>query len=176
MVSLRGKDIVLRALEPCDLDFLYLLENDSEVWAISGTLAPYSKFVLKNYLENSHRDIYEIKQLRLSICKPEGEIIGLIDLFDFDPKNKRVGLGIVIVQQEQNKGIGAKAISLLCEYAFSVLDAHQVYANVTADNTRSLHLFKKLGFEERGVKKDWIFSEGSYTDEILLQKINDPCT
>ena len=59
----------LRALESSDLDFLYKLENDQSVWEISNTSTPYSKYVLKQYLENAHRDIFEVKQLRLVIVQ-----------------------------------------------------------------------------------------------------------
>ena len=173
MLSLRGAHIRLRALEHEDLEFLYKLENNPEVWEISGTTAPYSKHVLKQYLDNAHRDIYDVKQLRLCICAKDEEAIGLIDLFDFDPKNHRAGIGIIIMDEEyRNKGVGAEAITLLCNYAFSVLELRQIYANVTEDNKGSIHLFTKLGFEEVGVKKDWIFSGGNYKNEILFQKLS----
>lgn len=170
---IKGQNIYLRALEPLDLDFLYELENNVEIWEISGTITPYSKQVLRIYLENAHRDIYDVKQLRLCICTNSDKLIGLIDLFDFDPKNKRAGLGIVVLQDEnRNKGVGFEAIQLMGKYAFETLNLHQLYANVAIDNERSLHLFKKLGFEAVGVKKDWIFSQGNYKNEILFQKIN----
>ncbi|MGB7394560.1 MAG: GNAT family protein [Pricia sp.] len=218
MLSLQGEHIRLRALEPEDLDFLYELENKTAIWEISGTTTPYSKGVLKKYLENAHLDIYEVKQLRLAICRggdglekrpfsgrtseagrasglrsskgPEAtsapdemkgrdeadeynEPLGLIDLFDFDPKNRRTGLGIIVLEKEnRNRGIGSETIRLLTEYAFSVLDLRQVYANVIEGNSASVHLFEKLGFERAGVKKDWIFSKGIYKDEILYQKRN----
>lgn len=173
MLSLKGKNIKLRALEPDDLGFLYELENNPQVWEISGTTTPYSKHVLKQYLDNSHRDIYDVKQLRLCICSVKDNLIGLIDLFDFDPKNHRAGMGIVILNEKnRNKGVGAEAIQLLSEYAFSVLALRQLYANVMEDNAGSIHLFKKLGFKQVGVKKDWIFSEGKYKNEILFQKLS----
>ncbi|WP_276167145.1 GNAT family N-acetyltransferase [Zobellia alginiliquefaciens] len=173
MLNLKGKHIYLRALEPNDLDFLYELENRTEIWEISGTTAPYSKHVLNLYLENAHRDIYDVKQLRLCICNTEGSTVGLIDLFDFDPKNLRAGIGIVILNTEnRNKGVGAEAISLVSDYAFKVLNLHQLYANVMEGNDPSIHLFKKMGFKEVGIKKDWIFTEGKYKNEILFQKIN----
>lgn len=172
MLSLKGKHIYLRALEPEDLEFLYQLENNTAVWEISGTNAPYSKHVLKQYLENAHRDIYEVKQLRLCICNAMDVVIGFVDLFDFDPQNKRAGIGIILVANEQNKGIGSETLNLLCDYAFSVLDVRQLYANVTIDNERSLHLFGKLGFQKIGIKKDWIFFNGDFTDEVMFQKIN----
>lgn len=172
-MKLRGEHIYLRALEPLDLEFLYELENNPEIWEISGTVTPYSKQVLRKYLENAHRDIYEVKQLRLCICDNSNRLLGLIDLFDFDPKNRRAGIGIVILEdRDRNRGTGFEAISLLCEYAFETLALRQLFANVTEDNAASLHLFKKVGFVEVGIKKDWIYSQGSYKNEILFQKIN----
>ncbi len=172
MLKLKGDAISLRALEPEDLDFLYQLENNTEIWEISNTITPYSRHVLELYLENAHRDIFEVKQLRLCICNPKSEAIGLIDLFDFDPKNHRAGMGIVILdEKERNKGAGAGAISLLMEYAFGVLGLRQLYANVIEDNSASVHLFEKMGFNRVGIKKDWVFSNGIYKNEVLFQKI-----
>ena len=172
MLSVQGVNIRLRALETDDLDFLYQLENNAVVWEVSGTTTPYSRYVLKQYLDNAHRDIYDVKQLRLCICNKNDKCIGLIDLFDFDPKNHRAGLGIVISDEKsRNRGVGSEAIRLLTEYAFSTLNLRQLYANVVVGNDVSIHLFKKLGFEEVGIKKDWIFSDGVYKDEILLQKL-----
>lgn len=172
MLSLKGEQIYLRALEPEDLHFLYELENDTSVWEISGTTTPYSKHVLQMYLDNAHRDIYEVKQLRLCICDLKDKAVGLIDLFNFDPKNSRVGLGILIKNLDnRNQGIGNEAIKLIVEYAFTSLDIHQIYANVAEDNEVSIHVFNKLGFKKVGIKKDWILVNGNYKNEVLFQKI-----
>lgn len=172
MLNLKGEHIYLRALEPTDLEFLYEVENNTAIWEISNTVTPYSKHVLNLYLENAHRDIYDVKQLRLCICNQTDEAIGLIDLFDFDAKNHRAGLGIVISDEGQrNKGVGAEAIALTMDYAFSTLQLRQLFANVMTDNEPSIHLFKKLGFEPVGIKKDWVFFNGGYKDEIMFQKI-----
>ncbi len=174
MQKLKGKHIYLRALEMADLDFLYELENNSAIWEISGTATPYSKHVLRKYLENAHRDIYDVKQLRLVISRNNGQVLGLIDLFDFDPKNRRAGIGIVILDDgERNKGVGSEALNLLTKYAFSTLEVRQLYANVGENNVASVHLFQKLGFSQVGVKKDWILFDGKFINEILFQKLND---
>ena len=173
MELLKGQQINLRALEKEDLNFLYELENNTDVWEISGTVTPYSKDVLTFYLENAHRDIYEVKQLRLVISNTDNKPLGLIDLYDFDPKHKRAGVGIVVVNEaERNKGIGSEALSLISNYAFSALELRQLYANILEENKRSIYLFQKLGFVRVGVKKDWISSNGVYKDEVLFQKIN----
>ncbi|WP_350285527.1 GNAT family protein [uncultured Croceitalea sp.] len=171
-MNIKGEHIYLRAIEPADLDFLYQLENDTNIWEISGTVTPYSKAVLEFYLENAHRDIYDVKQLRLCICSNQDKLLGLIDIFDFNPKHKRAGLGLIVLDtKERNKGVGGEAIRLCCKYMFGTLDLHQVYANILEDNSASIHLFEKLGFERVGIKRDWIFSESKYKNEILYQKI-----
>lgn len=173
MLTLRGEKVYLRALEPDDLEFLFSVENDEEFWEVSSTSTPYSRFILKQYLENAHRDIYEVKQLRLIICEREGTPAGFIDLFDFDPKNGRAAIGIIIKSKNnRQKGFGAEALHLLCQYSFTHLELHQVYANVGIDNVSSRLLFEKAGFENTGRKKEWIRTNGSYKDELLYQLIN----
>ncbi len=173
MKTLEGKHIYLRALEPTDLELLYQLENDESVWEVSHTQTPYSKFVLKQYLDNAHRDIFEVKQLRLVICPKESEEgVGFIDLFDFDPKHRRVGIGIVVFSEaDRQKGYATESLELLCGYAQKHLQVHQLYANITEDNSASIRLFEKLGFAQSGKKLDWIFSGGAYKNELLFQKI-----
>jgi len=169
---LQAKDIVLRALEPEDLDFLFKIENNTSLWELSSTQTPFSKHILKQYLANAQQDIYEAKQLRL-IIETDKQAIGMIDLFDFDPQHKRAGIGILIAEKYQSKGYATKAIELIIEYAFSVLDLHQLYANITKDNFKSRALFTKSGFKQIGVKKDWIFTKNQFKDEILFQLIKN---
>ncbi len=173
MKTLQGEHIYLRALEPSDLDFLYALENEEAIWEVSHTSQPFSKYVLQQYLENSHRDIYEVKQLRLVICAAEDDkVLGFIDLFDFEPKHRRVGVGIIIFkEQDRGKGYAVEALQLLSRYVATHLNVHQIYANITADNERSKKLFENLGYQAVGVKKDWIYAAKGFKDEVLYQLI-----
>jgi diamine N-acetyltransferase len=175
MKTLKGDNIYIRALEPNDLEFIYAIENDQSIWEVSNTHTPYSRFLVKQYLENAHQDIYEAKQLRLAICQDEDfPALGLIDLFDFDPKNNRAGVGIVIQgKQNRNQNIGSEALDLLIQYAFYNLNLHQLYANIGTENTASIALFTKFGFQKIGVKKDWTFVNGVYKDEAIFQLINN---
>jgi diamine N-acetyltransferase len=173
MITLKGQNIYLRALEPEDLEFVYQLENDESVWEISQTQTPYSRFLIRQYLDNAQQDIYEAKQLRLAICKNDSfQAIGLIDLFDFDPKNKRAGIGILIQNEENRlKGFGRQALELLIHFAFERLELHQLYANIQTTNEASIALFTTFGFECVGIKKEWNFQNGNYSDEALYQLI-----
>ena len=175
MKTLKGDNIYIRALEPNDLEFIYAVENDQRIWEVSNTQTPYSRFLVKQYLENAHQDIYEAKQLRLAICQDQDfPALGLIDLFDFDPKNNRAGIGIVIqASANRNQNIGSEALDLLIHYSFYNLNLHQLYANIGCENKASIALFTKFGFQKIGTKKDWTLVNGVYKDEAIFQLINN---
>lgn len=173
MLTLKGEKVYLRALEPEDLDFLFAVENDEEFWKVSATSTPFSRYMLKQYLENSHRDIFEVKQLRLVICENDDTAAGFIDLFDFEPQHGRAAVGILIKDEfRRSKGFGSEALNLLIKYCFRRLELHQVYAHVGVDNSASRILFENAGFLPTGRKKDWMKIDGNYQDEFIYQLIN----
>ncbi len=174
MITLKGETVFLRALEPEDLEFIHAVENDESIWEVSNTQTPYSKFLIKEYLEQAHKDIYEVKQLRLVISDYQDATLGLIDLFDFDFKNKRAGVGLLIKDSvNRGKGYGKEALELLVNYSFYHLALHQLYCNINEENINSIHLFENQGFKKIGVKKNWIYSNGLFKDEFMYQLINN---
>ncbi|MBL7924005.1 MAG: GNAT family N-acetyltransferase [Bacteroidia bacterium] len=176
-VMIRGNSILLRALEPRDVDLMMIYENDPEVWPVSGTLAPYSRYTLEQYYANATQDIYAARQLRLAIeliteLPGSGDTIGYIDLFDFDAQHRRAGIGILIgdVKQRQ-KGFAAEALSLLVKHCFNTLNLHQLYCHIDNRNERSLRLFSKAGFRTCGVMRDWIVYNGEWHNVSVMQLI-----
>ncbi len=170
---MKSAHIHLRALEPEDIDFLYRWENDPAVWNVSNTITPYSKFILQKYIETSHLSIFETKQIRFVIVHSTTDRpIGAIDLFDFDPYNRRAGIGILIHEEkERRQGYASEALKLILQYGFHTLDLHQLYCNVNPENTASMRLFLKHGFVPTGTKKEWVRIQNRWQDEILLQRI-----
>lgn len=175
MRILKGKRCFLRALEPTDIDFLYELENTESLWEVSDSQTPFSKYILQRFLANSDKDIYETKQLRLIISLNDHPVCGCIDLFEFDPKNKKVGVGIVVLEKYQNQKIGTEALQLVCQYAFDYLNVHQLFAHISEDNIPSIQLFERENFEHTGTLKDWIFHKNRYKNVRVYQKMIQKC-
>jgi len=169
--------ISIRALEPTDIDLLYTWENDPEVWHLGNTLAPFSRFVLEQYLINSHEDIFSTRQLRLIIeynnGKEEAATVGCIDLFDFEPMHRRAGIGILISKEHRRKGYAKQALKLMLKYCYDTLNLHQVFCNIEADNTESIKLFTQLGFVQCGYKKQWLWRSHAWVDEIMYQRFSN---
>ena len=162
--------IRLRALEPEDLDLLYRIENDTQLWNVGATNVPYSRYTLHDYIATSSDDIYADRQVRLVIVNEQDETVGLADLVHFDPRHQRAETGIVILDAHRRQGYASAALVELERYALRVLHLHQLYAVVEEQNKAAYRLFCENGFQEQARLKDWLFDGRSYHDSYLLQR------
>ena len=70
--------VYLRAIEPKDINVLYEWENDLKLWLVSFTQIPFSKFILEEFVNASHQDIYTNKQLEKGHILKKEDLIYLI--------------------------------------------------------------------------------------------------
>lgn len=162
-------NVVLRAMEPEDLDLLYQIENDTKLWNIGLTNVPYSRYVLHDYIATSSGDIYTDKQVRLIIENEEHQTIGLVDIMNFNPQNRRAEMGIVVQEAFRQKGYGKDAIQKVMRYAKEVLHLHQLYVVVNSSQKLTIGLFLCMGFKETCQLTDWLYDGEVYHDATLLQ-------
>jgi diamine N-acetyltransferase len=168
---IKDEIIALRCAEPEDAQQIFLWENDRDIWRVSGTYVPFTRFQIEQFLLNSN-DLFSQKQLRLMIDMVEtGESIGCIDIFDYDNINSRAGLGILIDRAFRQQGYAKAALTLCIEYLFKNLLLHQVYCSIDETNTESQQLFLGLGFELCGKRIDWINTPEGYLDTLEYQLI-----
>lgn len=160
----------LRAMEPEDLDFLYAMENDKEVWDVGCTNVPYSRYVLHDYIANASNDIYADGQVRMVMEDRSGNRVGLVDVFNFDASNRRAEVSVVVMAEHRGRGLARDAVRQVCHYALRTLHLHQLYAIIATDNVASQQLFSEMGFTGRNVLKEWLFDGVTYKDAIVMQK------
>ncbi|MFI3331589.1 MAG: GNAT family protein [Rikenellaceae bacterium] len=174
MNILETDTIRVRALEPEDIDVLYKWENNTAIWKVSNTIAPFSKYVLRQFIEEQRYDVFESKQMRMIIESVQtGEAIGTIDLFELDPYNRRAGVGIMIYdKKDMCHGYASGALGILIRYCFIVLNLNQLYCNIASNNLKSLALFKSKGFTVVGLKHEWTKTTSGWQDEYMLQLVN----
>lgn len=159
----------LRAMEPEDLDALYRIENDRDVWDVGENNVPYSRYILHDYIANASADIYADKQVRMVVENEEGQLVGVADVVNFCPSHARAEVSIVICREHRKKGYARAAIRQIMEYALRTLHLHQLYAVVREDNMPSLNLFSSLGFKSKMVLEDWLFDGKDYHNAVVMQ-------
>ena len=139
-------EIKLRTLKDTDLDFLFSLENDKSLWAVSGTTESFSLVQLANYISHAKQDIAIAEQFRF-VIDWQGKAIGCIDLYEYNFKRKNAGVGIVILKKYRRKGFAKQSLTLLIKYAWEKLHLKQLHTGIFSDNKASLALFQSVGFE-----------------------------
>lgn len=163
--------VTLRAMEPEDLDLLYRIENDRELWSLGSTNVPYSRYALHDYMANSTGDIYTDKQVRLIIENEDHDTVGIADLTNFDPKHLRAEIGLVIEKPMRRQGYATAALEQLHDYALHTLHLHQVFAIVSIDNVATISLLALQGYEETARLRQWIYDGADYHDALLMQRL-----
>jgi diamine N-acetyltransferase len=147
------------------------------MWADSDTHNPLSRHDLHQYIENTTGDIYRDGQLRLIIedsqlstlnSQLSTKIVGCIDLFDFDARNRKAAIGMYIAPEARGKGVGKQAVQWLLDYAFNFLHLRMVYAIISVNNVACSRLYEQMDFLPSSPLRAWTL-EG---DAILWQKMN----
>ncbi len=164
--------IRLRALEPTDLDCLYLWENNAELWQYGSAQAPMSRKQLWDYIQNYDADPFSAGQLRLMIETNNGIAVGCVDLFNVDNCNRRAEVGIMIAPNHQRCGYAGQSLELLKQYCRDRLGLHQLAATIACGNVASIATFKNAGFEQRALLPEWLrVGANSYADASLWMAV-----
>ena len=161
----------LRAIEPEDLDLLYRIENDVKLWNVGTSNVPYSRYALHDYVAHASDDIYMDRQVRMMIENEQHEVVGIVDVVNFDPSNCRAEVGLIILDAFRRQGYGCSTLQAVTQYALSVLHLHQLFAFIDKTNEPSIHLFQKMGYETSATIKDWLYDGVNYRDAVLMQRV-----
>lgn len=168
-MTLTDGNLTLRAPEPDDLDSLYLLENDPRTWLDGATLAPLSRKQLWDYITTYDGDIFSAGQLRLVITL-DGEMAGVIDMYDYDKIARRAYLGVIVKEQYRGSRVASRALALMVDYARQRLDMRQLAAIVRSGNQASERLFASAGFSRTGCFPRWLRTSTGWADALHFQK------
>lgn len=94
---------------------------------------------------------------------------GCIDLYNYDPLNRRCAVGIMVATEHRRKGYALAMLHALEEQYSG--EIHCLYADIAAINTASLALFRKAGYTECGRFKEWLEYDSHFIDNIRMQKL-----
>lgn len=96
---------------------------------------------------------------------------GCIDLYSYDPLNRRAAVGIMVANEYRRQGCATAMLAELASIAKSNYNLHTLYADIAAPNTASQALFRKAGYTECGRFKEWLEYDSHFIDNIRMQKI-----
>ena len=92
--------------------------------------------------------------------------LGCLDLFDFDPRNRRAAIGMYIAPEARGNGVGRQALEQLEQYAFDHLNLRVLYAVISTSNAPCSALFRSAGYTPSSPLSAWTLE----SDAILWLK------
>lgn len=164
--------LILRAIEPTDVDFLYASENDSSAWDNADTAAPLSRSLLREYALNYEADPFRCGQLRLVVALTDDTPIGLADLYEISPIHRHAYVGIYISSPYRRNGYAIEALRMLANYTVNTLHLSILAARVPADNHPSVNLFSKASYTLAGRMRNWISRKNNRSTDQLIFTLN----
>ena len=172
-MNIKGKNVLIRAIEMDDAPLLLDMINDPET---ENMLGGYS------FPVSEHQQVAWINSLTSDprtfrgMIEVEGKAIGTVILTDIDHKNGTAEFHIKLgTGNVRGKGYGVDACNAIIKYAFKELRLNCIYANVKEDNYASRRLFQKSGFTEEGILRNRLFKDGSYHDVVSFSILASEC-
>ena len=165
-MNIKGKKVLLRAIEPEDMEFLRSMINDEEMeHNVIGWSFPVSKYEQQKWFESQVQNKNNIR----FIIQTEGKSIGLATLTNIDWKNRKACQGIKLCGYDiKQKGYGTDTVLAIMKYAFEELQLNKLFTTILEENIISRKLYKKCGWTEEGVLKESIFKNNKYNNEIFV--------
>ena len=172
MIQENCPEIILRALEPEDLDLFYTIENDPQIWEVSNTCTPISRYAIKQYLALQPQEVFQAGELRLVIEDLRHQAVGLLDLTSISILDGRAEVGIAILKEQRGKGYGLAALRKLTRYAKVKLRLRFLFAQMGVDSgKKSISIFESNGYRRVALLPKWHHGDNGIEDVVIYQKI-----
>lgn len=98
------------------------------------------------------------------VVRDSGTFIGTLGLNHLSLYSKKAEIGFELDPAHWRRGYAAEAIEAVLAYSFETLGLHRMGAVTFLENEASVQLLKRLGFEEEGVLRGYLFQGGTSHD------------
>lgn len=173
-LELKGRLVYLQKL---DTGFTALYQEhmgklDMVTRVLTTTAQVHSGEDIEKYIHRVSSDDSRIDFLIFDCAA--GRLLGEVVLTDIDLHNRNAHLRIALSRQEDfGKGYGTEALLLALYHGFGMLPLHRIELEVLAYNTRAVHVYEKLGFEQEGIRREACYFNHRYYDVITMSLLED---
>jgi RimJ/RimL family protein N-acetyltransferase len=178
MPTLKGTTVQLRAISKKDIPVIVNWFNDPEVIQYLRFYLPLTEIAEEKYIEEASVSGDSVL-LVIEAILDNGETrpIGTCGLHRIDWKDRNATFGIAIGEKEfWSGGRGTEAARLMISYAFDQLNLHRVSSAAYSFNERSIKMHRKLGFTIEGQRRQCVYKNGSYHDDVIFGLLRDEWT
>ncbi len=146
-------------LEPMKKKYIEKIAEILEDPEAKEMLGVIDKPNISNYID---------KNTRSFIIEENGEILGVVELFNISWKNRRAELSIVLKSVARGRGYGYEAIQRILQFGFEDLGLNRIWLRVLESNERALNLYQRVGFVREGLCREESLRKGKFVNQIQM--------
>jgi [ribosomal protein S5]-alanine N-acetyltransferase len=169
IARLEAPGAVLRPLETADAEALFAAHGDPETHKYWASPAHRSVEETARYIEET----LAIEDAHAwAITESGGEALGRIALF---VQREGVGeIGILMRREATGRGLASTALDMVVRYGFDTLGLHRIGADIDPDNSASISLFLRAGFQREGLLRGNWKTHLGIRDSVIMAKLSKP--
>ncbi len=169
-----GELVTLGAIEREYLPRYVEWLNDCDIRRNLAVSLPYPYTVESEEEWFNHQRHDDSSRTFAILTRAENRLIGNCGLNKIDWTNRSALFGIFIGDKDyHNRGYGTDATRALLRYAFEEGGLHRVELTVFAFNPRAIRAYEKAGFSLEGRRRQALFREGQWHDELIMAILED---
>jgi ribosomal-protein-alanine N-acetyltransferase len=166
-------EITLRKIVASDLDSLFEIYGNENLFQYSPVMLKKNKDTVVNMIGHFERDFHKRKEIFLGIClnSEPSNIVGVAEMFDYSPDVNMVTIGYRLNDRYWAKGIATKAVKAMTDYLFNVICINRVQAYVMPDNIKSQNVLQRNGFTKEGIIRQGHLWKGHGVVDLILYSL-----
>lgn len=168
---IKQDNLVIRGVEPEDLDLLYRIGSDPEV---KGVYLPGKILNKQQYLNEYKENGFSRETSERLVLEMDGRVVGMLWHFLSVPYFDAREIGYLLFEKGlRGKGITPKAVTMLVNYLFLTHPLNRVEIRMDSSNTASERVAEKCGFTYEGIARKAYFLHGKHRDVKLYSLLRE---
>jgi ribosomal-protein-alanine N-acetyltransferase len=150
--TLHTPRLVLREITTDDAPALLAIHGDAETMRWFGTDPPPDLAAAKQLVQLfAGWRLQANPGTRWGLQRADDpRLLGSVGLFAWNRAWRKCSLGYELARDAQGQGLMHEALCAVLDWGFAQMQLHRVEAQVHPDNTASLRLVQRLGFQQEG--------------------------
>jgi ribosomal-protein-alanine N-acetyltransferase len=158
--------VTLRPAADADVPAIVEACRDPAIQRYTRVPANYDDADARDYIERSERGRAEGTEFPLLVVDAEdGSLLGSVGIHGLGDEGSG-WVGYWVAPQARGRGVAARALSLLCGWAFEELDLARIEAQVEPENERSQRVLERVGFQREGLLRSYLVLAGERRDML----------
>jgi RimJ/RimL family protein N-acetyltransferase len=169
--TLRAGDLTLRPLRPDDAPSLHAAGQAEDIGRYTSITWPFTPAAARDLIADAEAGWLAGTAARFAIIVATGEgdplFAGTASLLHIYPERANAEVGYWLGPAARGRGLGRRAVALLCDWALGLLSLRRLHLLVDLDNAASHAVARACGFRPSG-EEQWRHPTDPRKDAVCL--------